>query len=82
MNSDNPFNLDNYNYTSPYSNLIESYFSINMSSFMQNLFLSKRTAIFVDRNIHFSAYNYAGEIRDNTPSRLAVMQHTWGVFSY
>jgi hypothetical protein len=49
---------------------------------MQNLFLSKRTATFADRNIHFSAYDYAGEIRDNTPSRLAVMQHTWGVFSY
>ncbi len=70
------------NYTSPYSNLIESYFSINMSYFIQNLFLSKITATFAGRNIHFSAYDYAGEIRDNTPSRLAVMQHTWGVFSY
>lgn len=70
------------NYTSPYSNLIEGYFSINMSSFMQNLFLSKRTATFAVRDIHFSAYDYAGEIRDNTPSRLAVMQHTWGGFSY
>jgi len=25
---------------------------------------------------------FGTEIKDNTPPRLAVMQHTWGVFSF
>lgn len=48
---------------------------------MYNLFITNIYIIFALENKCFTLLS-ADEISDNTPSRLAAMQHTWGVFSF
>ena len=49
----------------------------------KNLLMKKIINTFAIRKITYQISNPFGtEIKDNTPPRLAAMQHTWGVFSF
>ena len=57
--------------------------TFNLKKQIKYLFVNKIILTFAVHNTTYSYSIYNGTlIQDNTPSRLAAMQHTWEVFSF